>query len=248
MAQVFERLKLLLAADVGVVARELLGEAVAAGEGAGKDDAGLVAQRFGQYPPFGQVLAGAGVLVGLHQRDARLAQGVDAGGDGELGGDVEGVDELRRHTILFDKVEWPRPAGELDDLGWVGDRFETAAAVFALDQPGDALLNHLVAEALRDEIDELLAAQDAHGVVGVHDWLVRARQAKAGAADDHRTQRRLVAVVGALWRGAAVALQRRGQRLRQRVERSVGLQVVVHITSVVDRRRPTADRCRSGGR
>ncbi len=67
----------------GVVARELVGEAVAAGEGAGKDHAGLVAQRLGQQPAVGQVRARGGLAIGLHQGDAGLAQRVQAGGDAD---------------------------------------------------------------------------------------------------------------------------------------------------------------------
>ena len=94
-------LQLLDPIAIGVVAGELVGEAVAAGEGAGEDDAGLIAQRFGQHPAIGQIFAGAGALEGLHQRDARLAQRVQTGGHGQLRGHVEGLDQLGRHAVLL---------------------------------------------------------------------------------------------------------------------------------------------------
>ncbi len=43
-----------------------------------------------------------------------------------------------------------------------------------------------LAEAFGDEIDELLAAQDAQGVVGVHHSLMRPGQAEAGPGDHDR--------------------------------------------------------------
>ncbi len=52
-AQVFQHRQLLHPVAVGVVAGEFVGETVAARKGAGEDDAGLVAQRFGQHPAFG---------------------------------------------------------------------------------------------------------------------------------------------------------------------------------------------------
>ncbi len=70
------------------------------------------------------------------------------------------------------------------------------AAVLALDEAGDPLLGHEPPLALRDELDELLSAQDALGVPGIHQRLVDAGQAEAGAADDNRPLGAVVAVVG----------------------------------------------------
>ena len=221
----------MLAVAPGVVAGELVGEAVAAREGAGEDDAGVVAHRLGQHPAFGQVLTGAGALVGLHQGDARLAQGVEASRQSQLRGDVQRLDQLRRHAVLLGQVERAGAAGQLDHVGRVADGFEAAAAVLALHHAGDLLVDDQVAEALRDEIDELLAAQNAQGVVGVHDRLVGAGQAQPRAADDNGTKGRLVAVVGAPRGSLAVGLESLGQRLGQRVQRRRGgcLRTVVHI-------------------
>ncbi len=219
VAQILQHFQLLDAIGVGVIPLELIGEAVAAGEGAGKNHAGVVAQGFGQHPAFGQILAGAGALVGLHQRDARLAQGVDSRGHRQLGGDVEGLDQIVRHAVFLCKIERSGTAGQLDDLGRVADRFEAAAAVLSLDQSGDPLVDDQVAEAFRDQIDELLAAQDAHGVVGIHDRFVGSGQAQAGAADDDRTERCLVAIVDMPAVGLTGCLQGLGYKLSQDVER-----------------------------
>ena len=208
-----------------VVAGELLGEAVAAGEGAGKDHAGLVAQGFGQQPAVRQELASGGLAPGLHQRDARLAQRVQASREAVLRRDVQRFHQLDRHTVLLGQVEVARTAGQLEHFGRVGDDLEAAAAVLALDQPGDALVENPLPEAFRDQVDELLAAQDAQGVVGVHQRLVGARQAQTGAADHHRAERRLVAVV---------RLQVRGCRLQ--VGHSL-LQHLSELTKSVSRQR-----------
>ena len=177
-----------------IVVAELLSEAIAAREGAGKDHAGLVAQRFGQHPAVGQELASGGLAPGLHQRNARLAQRVQPGGKAVLGRNVQRLHQLGRHAVLLGQVELAGAAGQLEHLSRVGDDLEAARAVLRLDQAGDALVQDALAVALGDQIDELLAAQDAQGVVGVHQRLVGAWQAQAGAADHHRAQRRVVAV------------------------------------------------------
>ena len=184
VAQIFQHFQLLGAVHVDVIPLELIGEAVAAGEGAGEDHAGVVAQSLWQHPALGQIFAGAGAFVGLYQRDARLAESVDTGGHRQLRGGVQRFDQLSRHAVFLGQIEGAGPSGQFDDLIRVGDSLEAAAAVFALDQPGDLLPDDEVAEPLRDQIYELLTAQDAHGVVGVHHRLLYAGQAQAGAADD----------------------------------------------------------------
>ena len=156
------------------------------------------------------MFAGRGALVGLYQGDARLAQGINAGGHCQLAGHVEGFDKLARHAVLLGEVERAGAAGQFDDVGCVADCLEATAAVFALYQSGDLLVDHEVAEALGDEIDELLAAQDALGIVGGHHQLVDAGQAQAGAADDDRTKGRLVAIIDAPMGGLAVGLEHLG--------------------------------------
>ena len=68
---------------------------VEADKRAGEDDARLVAQRLGEHARSGRTCR-RGPLPGLHERDAGLAQRVQAGGDRELRRDVERLDELAR--------------------------------------------------------------------------------------------------------------------------------------------------------
>ena len=112
-----------------MIPHQFVGEAVAAGEGAGEDDAGVVAQGFGQHPAVGEEFAGGGAFVGHDQGDAGFAQGVQAGGHGELGGDVEGFDEFCRHAILCLQVKIPRTSGQFDHIVRFVNRGETAAAI-----------------------------------------------------------------------------------------------------------------------
>ena len=109
-AQVVERLALALAALVREEPPGLVGEAVVAREGAREDHARVVAHRLGQQPALGQVLARRRLLVGLDQWNAGLAQGVQAGGHGQLGRDVEGLDELVGDAVLRGEVEGAGPA------------------------------------------------------------------------------------------------------------------------------------------
>ncbi len=176
LTQLFERSDLLASVLPLVVAPELICHAVAAGEGAGKDDAGLVAQRFGEQPAVRQVSALARRAVGLHERNARLAQCIQPGGNRKLRGDVERLDQLLRDAVFLRQIKVAAAPGQLDHITRVFDYLEATAAVVALDQPRDAPARHLPAEALRDQVDELLAAQDAHGVVRIHHRLVGARQ------------------------------------------------------------------------
>ncbi len=173
-SQIFQRSQLGAAILPGVVALELVGQAVEARESAGEDNASLVAQCLGQHPAIGQEGALGGLMIALHQRDAGLAQGIESGGDCQLGRDIERLDQLRRHAILFGQVERARPRGQLDHLVGVGDRLESPAAVGAFDESGHAFGQDLPAEALGDQIDELLAAQDTHRVIGVHHLLLGA--------------------------------------------------------------------------
>ena len=82
-----------------------LGEAVVTGEGRGEDDAGLVAQRLGQAPAVGQLGAERRGLVAHDERDAGVAQRVEAGADGQPGRRVEGLVAGRVDAELLDDVE-----------------------------------------------------------------------------------------------------------------------------------------------
>ena len=119
------------------------------------------------------------------ERDTGVAQGVEAGPDGEPGGRVESLVALCVHTEVGDHVERPPPAGQLDHIGLVVDGLEGRLAGFALDQPGDALIDHRAPEPVRDGVDELLAVQDPGDVVVIEDPL-DAGQAERGSGDDHR--------------------------------------------------------------
>ena len=91
----------------------------------------------------------------------------------------------------------PGRPGQLDHVLRVLDGLEAPAAVLGLDEARDVLLGHALAEALGDQVDELLAAQDPLGVARIHHRLVGPRQAQTRAADDHRAGGRPIAVVGA---------------------------------------------------
>ena len=104
-AQVLQGDELLPPGVVGVIARDLVDESVVAGERGGEDDAGVVAQRVGEHPALGQERAFAGRAVAHHQRDAGVAQRVDAGGDGQPRARVQRRQPFGRDAELRAEVE-----------------------------------------------------------------------------------------------------------------------------------------------
>src|SRR5690606_35397461 len=115
------------------------------------------------------------------------------------------------------QIERSGPAGQLDNLGRIANRLKSAATILALHQPCDLLLDHQVAEALRDKFDKLLATEDAEGIIWIHYRLVDARQTQPRAAAFRRAERRRVTVVGAT-RRLPVLLEGSCQRLSQRIQ------------------------------
>ena len=180
--------ELLAARGVDPEAGQLVSKVVVAGERRGEDDPGAVAQVVGKHPPVGQLAADARRPIVLDERDAGVAQGVDPGADGELGLSSERRDPVGVDAELVAEVELAGPAGQLDDVGRAIDRLE-APATFALDQPGDVLVEHLLANSRRDHVDPLLTVQDA-GDVGVVEDVCRAGQAEGRTRDHDRLGRR----------------------------------------------------------
>jgi hypothetical protein len=183
--QGLQPLELAAAAVVLVIARELVGEGVVAREGAGEDHPGLVAQRRGKLPALRDTRALVGDPVVHDQRDARVAQRVEPGTDGEARHHVEGRDALGGDAELALQVERARAPGELDGLLRPLDRLEVRALGLALDQTRDVLVHHGAPEAARDDVDPLLAVEDPAHVLVVEDALV-ARQAEGGAGHHRR--------------------------------------------------------------
>ena len=194
---------------------ELVGHAVAAWEGAGKDNPRLVAQALGQHPAVRQIGALGGRAVGLYERDIGFAQGVKARGHGQLRGDVKRLHQLGGDPVLGRQVKRAAAPCQLDDVIGVTDALKGAGAVLALDEARNVTACHLLAKALGDEIDELLAAQNAHGVVGVHHRLVGPRQPQPCAGDNYGAGGRLVAVEDLHADGLRCGILR--QHLRQRL-------------------------------
>ena len=169
----------------GVVAH-LVDEVVVARERRGKDDAGVVAHRVRQTPAVGQLGADRRLLVVHDERDARVAQRVEAGADGHPGRRVEGGVPARVDAVLGDDIDRGVGARELDDVGLVVDDLETArAGRRVLDQPGDPHPGHLGADAARQRGDELLATENP-GDVLVVEHRVDAGQAQTRTGDDDR--------------------------------------------------------------
>ena len=159
------RRELLAAGAVDPVAGQLVGEVVVAGEGRGEDR-----RRCRRARHRG---ASSGRVAGCRrwwsgsadERDAGVAEGVDAGGDGQLRLAPERRDPLVVDAELGAEIELAGTAGQLDHVGRAVDGLE-AGARLAFHEPGDVLAEDLLAQLRRDDVDALLAVQDA-GDVGV---------------------------------------------------------------------------------
>ncbi len=94
-----------------------------------------------QTPAVGQARARGGRLVAQDERDAGVAQGVEAGADRQPGGAVEGREAIRRQRrSRAARSSSPARAASLITSPGAGDRLEARpAAVVALDQAGDVL-------------------------------------------------------------------------------------------------------------
>ena len=170
---------------VGVVALQLVGQSVVAGEGRGENDARLVAQRLGQQPALRQKRAFAGLLKGLHQRNPGLAQRIKPRRHRQLRRHIQRLNQLRGHAILGAQVEAAGAGGQANDLVAIVNRLKAPGAIFAFHHAGDVLRYHQAAEALGDKVNQPVAAQDALDIIGGHHRLLGTRQTQARAANHH---------------------------------------------------------------
>ncbi len=103
-------------------------------------------------------------LVAHDQRDAGIAQGIEAGGDRQLGDAVESADALRGNSELLFQIESASTARQLDDIRDAADGFEGGISVVAFQQARNVLVEHGLPEASGDGSDELIAPQNAADV------------------------------------------------------------------------------------
>ena len=172
-----------------------LGErGVESGEGRCEDHARGVAVGLGQEPAVGQLRAGGRVLVVHHQRDACVAERVEAGSYCELARTVERRDTVGREAEVLDQIDPAGTAGQLDDVGLAVDGFEVAATGFRLHESGDLLVGDTLPQFDRDRVDELIPGEQRRHLVvsedvrsagqpqagsGDHDWLPRRERSRA---------------------------------------------------------------------
>ena len=178
--------ELLSAGLVGVVVASVAGEGIQSGKGGGEDHAGVVPKLVGEAPAFREPSPDVRRLVLQDQRDARVAERVEAGRDGHARRALQGGDPLRVDAELPNGVECLRPCCELDDVGGVVDGLEAAAPVIALDQTGDVLIEDGVPNLGRDGLDALLTTQQAPEVGGIEDPFGTG-YAQRGTRDDLRS-------------------------------------------------------------
>ncbi len=147
--------------------RDVVHQVVVSGDRRREYDARVPAHVLLQPPVEGKDAAGGGVLVVLHERDARIVERAQAGGDCELGGDVERFGEVLVHSVLALEIEAAHAAGELHDLGQVVDRVEMRVPV-TLHEPDDVLVEHALHDLVGKGIDHVLPVQDPLEAVVEH--------------------------------------------------------------------------------
>ncbi len=149
-AHILERRELVPACAVLVIAVEVIDERVVSGERRGEDHAGIVAQRVGQAPTVRQLGTERRGVVVVDEREAGVAQRVQARADRQPGAVVERRVAFGVDAELLNGVEGSVTAGQLDDVPFAFDRLEDGFAAVALHQPGDVLVGYLAPNLTRD--------------------------------------------------------------------------------------------------
>jgi len=139
---------------VGIISRER----------GGKENSGVIPNFVGQHPAIGELCPFRGRLIAHDQRDTGVAQCVDTGANRQLGHAVESRQAVGGEAEIADEVKFLRAGGQLDDIVHAFDGFEAALAALRFHQPGDILLDHLLAQVHRDRPDKHIAAQHAFHV------------------------------------------------------------------------------------
>ena len=110
-------------------------------------------------------------FIAHDQRDAGVAQCVDARGDRQLGDTVEGGHAFGGNSEFIFQIESASAARQLDDVRDIANGLEPGFSVLALHQARDVFVEHGAAEARGDRIDELIAPQNAADVGIIEDVL-----------------------------------------------------------------------------
>jgi len=140
-----------------------------------------MAMATGSRQRSGKKLARGGTAIVAHQRNARVAQGLDARGNGQRSRDVPGFHALARNSEFFDDIESATAAGQANDLVHRLDGIQAGLAHLALDQTDHILFHHTSAEDVGYRIDEGVAPQNAVHVAVVEDVLLLPGQAQGRA-------------------------------------------------------------------
>ncbi len=186
-------LELAAQGPVLVEAGGILGHPVEAGESRGEDHAGLIGQRFGQFPAVRQEGAGGSSFVSHHERDAGVAQGFNAGGNGQLGGNVNRLETVLGDAKLLHRVELAALAGQFEGQVEVVNLLHDRPGL-ALHQPDGTLFEHGASRLLRQRLDAHFTPQQGEDVAVIEHAAAAAGKSQPGTADDHRAGQRQTAI------------------------------------------------------
>ena len=131
-------------------------------------------------------------LPTLEDGDTRAGKGLKASGDGELVGDVKRLHNVRRHSILFDEIEWAETGGQRDNFGVLGELPLDALTVYFEDLDNVLIQNPLLLVP-RENRDEILPRKDALKIALIEHAALSAQlvgQTKRNASDGDGISRR----------------------------------------------------------
>ena len=155
-APAFQHRQFFAAGMVGMIARNDLGERVVTGKRRAENHAGVVAHGVGQSPAVGQLRAFAGGLVAHDQRDAGVAQRVDARRNRQSGNAIQGCQMFggTPNSLSRSKAP-PRPASLMTSRD-IRDVLKSGLSPFSLlTRRRMCFSDHGIAELCRDGANEL---------------------------------------------------------------------------------------------
>ncbi|MCG3121497.1 MAG: hypothetical protein ALAOOOJD_04615 [bacterium] len=145
------------------------------------------------------------------ERNAGIAECVDAGADGERSDDIQRGQAVLGITEFTGKIEFVAPRREFDHVGGIGDGFKSAVAFFGFNETGNVFINHRTAQPHRHDVDKQLALQNALEIGIIKNALgSRQTQRCAGDANMIRRSRRFSAGIN-----LKAALQKIGKKMSE---------------------------------
>ena len=112
-----------------------------------------------------------GGFIAHDQRNAGVAQCVESHGDRQSRVTVEGGYAFGGNSEFIFQIESAPTARQLDDIRDIGEGLEPGFSVLTFHQARDVFVEHALTEARGNQIDKLIALQNAADVAIIEDVL-----------------------------------------------------------------------------